>query len=181
MRRCDAEYGSVDVKDGNAGDADEKFLIAAEDWHFEWMLKGRPAAQHGIRLPAGGVDEPVVLEIVRGITRQLREASCAASWLMVYDGEIVGLCSYRRPPKEGSVEIGYGTSGEHRRMGHATRAVAAMVRYARNDAAIREITAETSVANPASGRVLEKNGFERVGFRIDPEDGEVVRWRKTIR
>jgi len=45
---------------------------------------------------------------------------------------------------------------------------------------MRSLKAETSVTNPSSSRVLEKNGFERTGTRVDPKDGEVFMWRKSI-
>jgi RimJ/RimL family protein N-acetyltransferase len=38
------------------------------------------------------------------------------------------------------------------------------------------LTAATSVDNPGSQRVLEKNGFVRTGTREDPEDGTLITW-----
>ena len=38
------------------------------------------------------------------------------------------------------------------------------------------LTAGTSVDNPGSQRVLEKNGFVRTGTREDPEDGTLITW-----
>jgi RimJ/RimL family protein N-acetyltransferase len=38
------------------------------------------------------------------------------------------------------------------------------------------LTAETSVDNPGSQRVLEKNGFAAIGTREDPEDGALINW-----
>lgn len=78
--------------------------------------------------------------------------------MMVCDGEIVGLCIYRRPPKNGRVEIGYGIAASRRGLGHARRAVAALIEAAARDH-VSILTAETSVSNPASARVLEQNGF----------------------
>lgn len=151
-------------------------LVEAFDEDFAWMLRGEPPTHRGFALPPGGVDVPVVLEIVRDIARRLLEANCRASWMIVSGNEVVGLCSYRRPPNDGRVEIGFGVAESRRSVGHATRAIAAMLQAAATDPHIRVVTAETSVSNPASSRALEKNGFERTGTRLDPEDGEVVTW-----
>ena len=103
----------------------DTFLIEAEDAHFEAMLSGGQYVG-GYQQPPGGVDEPVVLKIVRKMTKTLHNAGCRASWLIVENGEVVGLCSYRRPPENGRVEIGYGVAPTRRERGIATRAVAAM-------------------------------------------------------
>jgi RimJ/RimL family protein N-acetyltransferase len=147
---------------------------------IDWMLRGEPAAHRGLTLPPGGVDAPFVLEIIRDIMRNLHSASCRASWAIVSDGEVVGLCGYRRPPRAGSVEIGYGIAESRRKLGHATHAVQAMIELAQADPQMRSLTAETSVHNPASERVLEKNGFERTGNRHDAEDGELTGWRRLL-
>ncbi|MBV8689804.1 MAG: GNAT family N-acetyltransferase [Candidatus Eremiobacteraeota bacterium] len=155
--------------------ADHTKLLEAIDSHFEDMLHG--AAMIGAyRLPPGGVDDRVVLENVRRITRTLNAAGCRASWLIVEDGEVVGLCGYRRPPKDGEVEIGYSVALTRRNRGIATRAVAAIVAAARLDPQIHKITADTAENNPASAAVLKKNGFVEAGKGNDPDDGPVVHW-----
>ena len=97
---------------------------------------------------------------------------------MVADGELVGLCGYVRAPNtDGEVEIGYGVAASRRNLGHATRAVAAMLDVAAKDPKVKTVTAMTAVANIASHRTLERNGFIRVGTDFDPEDGELICWR----
>jgi RimJ/RimL family protein N-acetyltransferase len=152
-------------------------LIAAEDGDFAWML-GEGPGRAGLRLAPGGVDAPEVLAIVRGLAARLRETHDRGAWMMVEDGEVVGLCSYLRPPDAaGGVEIGYGVAETRRGRGCATRAVAAMLGEARADPAVSVVLAATAVANLASQKALERNGFARTGVDIDPEDGEVIRWR----
>ncbi|MBV9148617.1 MAG: GNAT family N-acetyltransferase [Candidatus Eremiobacteraeota bacterium] len=150
-------------------------LLEATDSHFEDMLHGADMIG-AYRLPPGGVDDRVVLENVRRITRTLNAAGCRASWLIVEDGEVVGLCGYRRPPKDGEVEIGYSVALTRRNRGIATRAVAAIVAAARLDPQIHKITADTAENNPASGAVLKKNGFVEAGRGNDPDDGPAVYW-----
>jgi RimJ/RimL family protein N-acetyltransferase len=131
-------------------------------------------------LPPDGIDDPATLIQVRGIVRRLQDANCAARWMIVSDGEVVGLCSYLLPPDNGRAGIGYGVAEKRRRLGHATRAVAAMILAAETDPHVQILTAETSINNGASSRVLEKNGFSRVGTRIDPVDGELILWSRAV-
>ena len=144
------------------------------------MLDGRQQQPRPLRLPPGGVEAPATLAVIRNMTAELHKRGCSASWMVVAGEEVVGLCSYRRPPKNGEVEIGYGIAPSRRQAGYATRAVAALLEYARRDCSVSVVIAETAVLNIASQRVLEKNGFERAGTRTDPEDGEVVIWRKEL-
>jgi RimJ/RimL family protein N-acetyltransferase len=155
-------------------------LLEVADSDFDWML-GIVEGRKGLRLPRGGVDDPAVLQIVREMTKRLHAAGCAGSWMIVRNGEVVGLCSYKRPPAQGRVEIGYGTAPQLRERGIATAAVAVIAQIASADHVIEALTAETSSNNLASQRVLEKNGFVRTGRRMDDEDGEVIGWIKTLR
>lgn len=154
-------------------------LLPAEDAHFRWML-GRGEGPSGLSLPPGGVDAPEILRIVRQMTHRLHEAGCRASWLMLYGNEVVGLCSYKQPPKDGAVEIGYGVAASRRRLGHATRAVALMLEHARTDPLVDRVMAGTAAANQPSQRALEKNGFVRSGRGEDAEDGELVFWTRDL-
>jgi RimJ/RimL family protein N-acetyltransferase len=154
-------------------------LIEATDTDFRWML-GEHCCQNGLKLPEGGVDDPVVLGVVRAITMRLHDAGSRASWLVVCNGEVVGLCSYRRPPTDRCVEIGYGIAPSKRGNGYATSAVAAMVEAAVLDPSVDALTAETAVQNLASQAVLERNGFARASTRIDVEDGEVIGWARRL-
>lgn len=155
-------------------------LVAVTESDFEWMLAEKPKMGSNLQLPPGGVDAPAVLEIVRRITRGLHQARCQASWMILSGLEVVGLCSYRGPPQEGVVEIGYGIASSCRNRGYATLAVANMVLFAQLDPAVRLLVAETSLSNPASMRVLEKNAFERSGAKVDKEDGPMALWKRTV-
>lgn len=69
----------------------------------------------------------------------------AARWTIASDGEVVGLCSYLLPPENDKATIGYGVAEKRRRLGHATRAVAAMIQAAEADPNVQILTAETSI------------------------------------
>ncbi|HZO95591.1 MAG TPA: GNAT family N-acetyltransferase [Candidatus Baltobacteraceae bacterium] len=159
---------------------DDVRLVEAADGDFERMLDDGSEVRPGLRVPPGGVDKPFVLAIVRRIVAELHAAGSRSAWLVVAHGEVVGLCSYRRAPRDGEVELGYGIAPSRRGRGYATAAVALMIDAAARDENVRRLVAETSVANVASTRVLEANGFEAVERLVNEEDGEVIRWRRAV-
>ena len=88
---------------------------------------------------------------------------------MAVSTSVVGLCGYKRLPSDRSVEIGYGVAPER-----------LLLEEARADDEVDELVAETAVDNAASGRVLERNGFMRVGLRDSFEDGPLDLWRYDL-
>ena len=62
-----------------------------------------------------------------------------------------------------SCHIGYWVSAHANGHGHATAAVAEMARVAFTERGLHRIEAGTLVHNTGSQRVLERNGFERIG------------------
>lgn len=119
---------------------------------------------------------PPVLEMLAHVAAAVRQTFNPASWLILDDGEVVGLCSITRPPEEGVIDIGYGIAPSRQGQGLATRAIADVVAWAASAPGIRAITAETSVDNHASQGVLARNGFASVGERWDEEDGQLICW-----
>ena len=153
-------------------------LVEATDLDFLHLIEGR--APRGLRLPPDGVEQIEVLTMLRGLSNTVRPTFDPASWMMVEAGEVVGLCSIVKKPNSDGIDIGYGVSIGRRRMGFATKAVEALLEWARNDGRVRHIRAETSIHNTPSQRVLECNGFERVGQRVDEEDGELICWIAVV-
>ncbi|GAC1585023.1 MAG: hypothetical protein NVS3B28_07110 [Candidatus Velthaea sp.] len=151
------------------------------DSDFEWMIRGEPRSERDLELPPGGVDDVATLQHVRRIVARLHAQGSRAAWMIVCGREVVGLCSFKNAPAaEGEVEIGYGVAALRRGRGHATAAVAGMLAQAQRDPSVRVVLAETVIPNYASDRVLENNGFERTGSRVDAEDGDVRCWRKYL-
>jgi len=157
-------------------------LIEATDEHFAWMLEGIGAGpRFGLTLPPGGVDEPSTLELLRRMTGEMLRQYGHGTWLVIERNEVVGLCGYKKPPDDnGTVAIGYGIAASRRGRGLATCAVSELLRCAATEPMIRFMTAETSIDNLASQRVLIKTGFKPAGTRIDQEDGELIVWRRAI-
>jgi ribosomal-protein-alanine N-acetyltransferase len=96
-------------------------------------------------------------------------------WLMIErgGGTVVGDAGFVGPPDaSGIVEIGYGVVPERRRLGYATEAVGALVRWALAQPGVQAVAAACDAENVASIRTLERAGFARVG-----EADGLVRWR----
>jgi RimJ/RimL family protein N-acetyltransferase len=89
---------------------------------------------------------------------------------------VVGSGGFKRAPANRRVEIGYGVAPRCRGKEIATEAVRLLVAEAFRSRDVEEVTAETSVTNLASRRVLEKLGFICVGQRDDIEDGRLDCW-----
>jgi len=75
---------------------------------------------------------------------------------------LVGSCGLGRRPS-GAVEMGYWISRPHWGHGYATEACTALVDIART-LGIAQLEGSHFIDNPASGRVLEKLGFEPIGI-----------------
>jgi RimJ/RimL family protein N-acetyltransferase len=152
-------------------------LLEATDAHFAWMLdEGPPCA--GLTLPPGGIETPLVLTWLRNGLEATPKPNC---WLMVEAGEVVGAISFKGAiDAAGAVEIGYGVAPERRRRGFATLAIGALIELASRELPVTSLTAETSVDNRPSQLALERNGFERIGERMDEEDGALVQWRRAV-
>ena len=92
---------------------------------------------------------------------------------------VVGSAGFKGPPAaDGVVEIAYGLSPDYQGKGYATEAAEALTAYAFSSGKVRVVRAHTLPESNASGRVLTKCGFRRIGEVIDPEDGLVWRWEK---
>jgi len=150
-------------------------LIEATDAHFADLIAGRNP--EGLTVAEGGVETPEVVAMLRGLSAEVGESFQPNAWLIVEDGEVVGLTSLVRTPYVGdTVMIGYGVAASRRERGIARRAVAELLAWARDDHRVSTVTAETSIHNGPSQRVLEANGFVRTGERTDEEDGELFVW-----
>jgi RimJ/RimL family protein N-acetyltransferase len=75
---------------------------------------------------------------------------------------LVGACGLGRRPS-GSVELGYWIGKPYWGRGFATEACAALIDIART-LGLRQLEGSHFLDNPASGRVLEKLGFEPTGI-----------------
>ncbi|WP_025560922.1 GNAT family N-acetyltransferase [Sphingomonas sp. UNC305MFCol5.2] len=133
-------------------------------------------APRGLALADTLIAPPEILQMLAGLAERIGADFAPASWLIVEEGEVVGLCSITRPPEGGSIDIGYGIAPSRQHRGIATRAIGAVVAWARAAPHVMAITAETAIDNLASQQVLARNGFVRNGERFDAEDGQLICW-----
>ena len=90
--------------------------------------------------------------------------------------EIIGVGGFKGKPKDGKVEIAYGTFKKSEGRGIGTEICRQLVSLSiQTDPAIR-VTARTLQDGYASMRILTKNGFECLGIVDDEDDGPVLEW-----
>ncbi len=150
-------------------------IIEATASHFALLCAGNAPAD--LRLAPGNIAPPEVIDMLGKLAASIRPQFDPSAWMIVEDDEIVGLCSIVRPPEPGLIHIGYGVAPSRWGRGIATRAIAGLLAWARNDARVDWISADTGIDNTASQRVLERNGFQPTGTRADEEDGQLICWR----
>ncbi len=90
--------------------------------------------------------------------------------------EIVGVAGFKGKPKNGKVEISYGTFKDYRRQGIGTQLCRQLVLLSLGTDKKITITARTLPENNASTKILKKNGFVFSGPVWDKEDGDVWEW-----
>ena len=137
-------------------------------------------APPGAGLPEGGIETPEILAMLRDLAATISPDFEPAAWLVLAGGEIVGLLSLVKPPANAIITIGYGVAPARRGRGHATAAVRALCEWARQDARVAEVLAETGENNQPSQQVLAANGFACTGRRDDPDDGPLLCWSLTV-
>jgi RimJ/RimL family protein N-acetyltransferase len=153
-------------------------IIETEAADYAALLNDR--APRNLALADSPIAPPEVLAMLAGLAERVSEAFAPASWLIVEDSKVVGLCSITRMPESGSIDIGYGIAPTCQRRGIATRSIGAVVAWARGAPHVSTITAETAIDNIASQQVLVRNGFVRTGERFDAEDGQLICWRCAV-
>ena len=90
----------------------------------------------------------------------------------------VGICAFVGRPRDGAVEIAYGTAPGHEGRGIASAMAGWLVARAFGEAEVRAVVANTAPQRNASTRILERHGFVRDGVIQDAEIGEAWHWKK---
>lgn len=118
----------------------------------------------GLRMTAS-IPEPCNEEAARRWIAQKTSSStgCAFAVTRMEDGEFMGVIGYGGPP--GEITLGYWIGKPYRCQGYATEAISIILDQAAG-AGVRRLFAETFPDNPASSRVLAKNGFRLAGRSI---------------
>ena len=86
------------------------------------------------------------------------------------DDQVIGDVGFMGPPDAtGAVHVGCAITEDARGQGYATEALSAVLDWARTQSGLTCVLADTTRANLASQRLLERVGLHRVG-----EDGELI-------
>ncbi|MCA8941883.1 MAG: GNAT family N-acetyltransferase, partial [Planctomycetes bacterium] len=93
--------------------------------------------------------------------------------------EVIGTFGFKGPPTaSGTAEIAYAIVPARENQGFATEAVALGSRFALGQG-VAKLVAHTMPERNASGRVLEKSGFHKVGVVEDPDIGPAWSWERA--
>ena len=98
-------------------------------------------------------------------------------YVALEDGECVGACAFKSPPRDGSTEIAYYTFPSHEGLGFATAMAQALIEIARRALPDIAIVAQTLAEDGASPHILRKLGFDLMEEFEDPQDGPLWEWR----
>jgi len=162
-------------------------LVAHSPAHLRALMEGREAYERSFGIPAaegfGDFLRNGAAEASPDWLTRLHTATVADPWIdgfalvHIASNIVIGSASFKGPPdRDGVVEVAYGVVPSQQGRGYATEATRALVAYAFADNRVTIVRAHTLPWNDASGRVLTKCGFMRVGQLTDPEDGPVWRW-----
>jgi len=139
------------------------------------------AASAGFRL---GSHAAVIQAVAADTARFLERNGIAPPWggYLALDPDsrmVLGSCGFKGPPDaEDAVEIAYFTLPGGEGKGIGTAMARALVAIASRQPQVRSILAHTLPEPNASGRILLRTGFRRMGEVVDPEDGPVWRWER---
>ena len=154
-------------------------LIPLDARQIRLWLNDLPALEKELNCSyKGEALEGFFLKIVEGqaaLTEQnASEYYWHSFWFLVRksDRVVVGSADFKAGPNEkGEVEIGYGLSKEFEHNGYMTEAVAAMCLWAKAQANVAYVIAETLIDNQPSQNILKRCGF------VETKRGESVWWR----
>lgn len=151
-------------------------LLAADRHQFERVLSGQPPTED-ITSPESPIADAGVLAMLAALAADIGATFTPSAWWIISGTELVGLLSITAVLDGGVIQIGYGIAPCSHGRGNATAAIAELLAWAKNDARVNSVYAETGIDNVASQQVLSRNGFVQTGQRLDDEDGAVFCWR----
>jgi [ribosomal protein S5]-alanine N-acetyltransferase len=126
------------------------------------------------------LDNPECIPILNVYPDYYKKVGFNKPWIGYFasrDGkEIVGAAGYKGKPKDGKVEIAYGTFKKYEGQGIGTQICRQLILVALQTDHTIYITARTLQDGYASMAILKKNGFQCLGIVSDEEDGDVLEW-----
>ncbi len=150
-----------------------------EIWRHQTVADGVLSIPHPL------TPEQTRERLQRILTDAPRRTGCV--WAIILRGadQLIGDCGLEPDDRHLRGELGYCLHPDHWNKGYATEALAEIIRWSfeDRDPALQRLSADHYPENPASGRVLEKLGFQREGVQRGflLKDGvrrDAVRWAK---
>jgi RimJ/RimL family protein N-acetyltransferase len=92
----------------------------------------------------------------------------------IADRLVIGDIGFHTPPRDGSVEVGFGLVPSARGAGHASEALRLLVAWAALQPGVRKVVARTLTDNKPSQAVLTQAGFTE-----DDRNGNLIRYSLT--
>jgi [ribosomal protein S5]-alanine N-acetyltransferase len=122
---------------------------------------------------------PAARDVLEGTVHLYEAGGFHPPWvgyLADRDGDIVGACAFKAPPRDGRVEIAYMTFPEFEGRGIASEMARQLVQFAVQALPGVVVVAQTAPEEGASTAILRKQGFsfEREVEHVD--DGRVWQW-----
>jgi [ribosomal protein S5]-alanine N-acetyltransferase len=125
------------------------------------------------------IDNPLCREGIYMTIDFFKRVGYKKPWIGYYaieDGDVVGSGAFKGAPKNGTVEIAYGTFEPFRQKGIGSEICKLLVGLSLKTDPSVTITARTLPENNFSTKILQKNGFIFSGTVNDPDDGDVWEW-----
>jgi ribosomal-protein-alanine N-acetyltransferase len=97
-------------------------------------------------------------------------------YFVIRDEKVVGVCGFTGKPRDGRVEIAYGTAEEFEGQGIASFSCRQLISIARAADPDVVVTAKTSPEMNASVNILQKAGFQYTGVVQDEGIGDAWEW-----
>ncbi|SRR6266496_283098 len=97
-------------------------------------------------------------------------------YFVIRNDKVVGVGGFTGKPKDGRVEIAYGTFKEYEGQGIASFSCQQLISISKTTDPKIIITAKTSPVPNASTKILERNGFEFAGIVQDEGIGDAWEW-----
>ena len=123
---------------------------------------------------------PECVAVLDVFTEHYRKVGFNKPWIAYFvsddTSDIIGGGGFKGEPRDGKIEISYGTFKQHQGHGIGTEICKQLTALALQTDPSLIVTARTLPDNQASMKILERNGFENRGLVWDEEDGYVFEW-----
>ncbi|MEO0473411.1 MAG: GNAT family N-acetyltransferase, partial [Bacteroidota bacterium] len=152
------------------------------------LQKGRHQMEAHLHLPVSSMDLEVdfmaefpgsLSFCIEGVATHPDRPNWYTHWLILDKNTHMtmgGIGLSGLPDHLGHTQVGYFVDAHQRRGGVATLALQALMEWAFLEPGLIAVVAYTPVDNLPSQRVLEHNGFERVG--LEEKDSIIIKWEK---